>query len=77
MAIGISGMLALVNVLGGLIFGYNTGVIAGANKLISATGSKWGIQKEKIKRRKGNRKGKRTFLLSHPLLDKISNLHVF
>jgi hypothetical protein len=43
MALGISGMLALVNMLGGLIFGYNTGVIAGAQALISATGKKWGI----------------------------------
>lgn len=34
-------MLAGVNLLGGFIFGYNTGVIAGAQDLISATGKHW------------------------------------
>jgi hypothetical protein len=38
----IAALLAGVNILAGLSFGYNTGVIAGALDLISTTGTKWG-----------------------------------
>lgn len=37
------GLLASVNLLGGFVFGYNTGVIAGARDLISAPGGHWSL----------------------------------
>jgi len=38
---GIAVMLGSVNMLGGFIFGYNTGIIAGASKLINETSSEF------------------------------------